>query len=270
MNDNTILKLQTNEDRNAKRRRDIGVFITQKCVLGINTIQLLKNRDPDFYSIGIFLVERQSTRKIVKSQVTNKLSYEEGLWFVMNSFKQTEGVEDDVMTISLKCPYTMTFMRTPCRGIHCQHTQCFDMESFVEMQKSSLVNQWRCPICRGYAFALQVDVFMQEIQAQSMMRDDDPSKAAIYPDGSYRILSFSEYQEKDYKSSPLIHPKSNPTKPILSNRIVDIPKKKPRLEPVIQEPVRNAKPFDELTNYQGYNRQASTPSGSADIPIELD
>ena len=87
MNNHIILKLQTNNDRNAKRRRDIGVFITQKCVVGANSIQLLKQSDPDYYAIGVYVVERQSTPEIVMSFVSNKLSYEEGLWFVLNSFK---------------------------------------------------------------------------------------------------------------------------------------------------------------------------------------
>ena len=201
--------------------------------------------------------------------MSNKLSYEEGLWFVLNSFKQTDGVENDVMTISLKCPYTMTFMRIPCRGIHCRHTQCFDMESFVEMQKSSLVNQWRCPICRGYAFALQVDGFMEEIQAQSMMRIDDPCKVAIYPNGNYRILSFQEHQDKDYSSSPLNHPKSNPVKPNLTNKRADIPEKKPRLNPELQVHVKQAQAYEKIKNDLESNRIPIKTFGSSKKLIKL-
>lgn len=57
LNNDVILKLQTNTDRNAKRRRDIGVFITQKCIVGENTITVMKQNDTDHYALGVFVVE---------------------------------------------------------------------------------------------------------------------------------------------------------------------------------------------------------------------
>ena len=48
--------------------------------------------------------------------------------------------------VSLLCPITGRLMKHPCRGVHCQHLNCFDMKSYLKL--GNLNRQWFCPICK--------------------------------------------------------------------------------------------------------------------------
>lgn len=47
--------------------------------------------------------------------------------------------------LSLKCPITYMRLTNPCRGVKCNHIQCFDASSYLQMQEQSPL--WVCPIC---------------------------------------------------------------------------------------------------------------------------
>ena len=73
-----------------------------------------------------------------------------------------EDDSDDMMMIDLNRsildPLTQTIMRKPIRGIWCQHSECFDLISFVEINHSAQTDvyqglslqyrSWKCPVCR--------------------------------------------------------------------------------------------------------------------------
>lgn len=47
--------------------------------------------------------------------------------------------------LSLKCPLSYMRLKTPCRGLSCNHIQCFDATSYLQLQEQG--PQWLCPIC---------------------------------------------------------------------------------------------------------------------------
>jgi E3 SUMO-protein ligase PIAS1 len=47
--------------------------------------------------------------------------------------------------LSLKCPITYMRLKVPCRGLGCNHIQCFDATSYLQLQEQG--PQWICPIC---------------------------------------------------------------------------------------------------------------------------
>ena len=67
-------------------------------------------------------------------------------------------------TISLKCPLSLERIKIPVKGINCKHLQCFDLESYLELnlvtkkEKKTiggfelddvfvyLYSYWRCPV----------------------------------------------------------------------------------------------------------------------------
>ena len=57
---------------------------------------------------------------------------------------QLETVE---LKVSLLCPLTKNRIKVPGRSIKCNHFQCFDLESFVKMNRNSKNPKWKCPIC---------------------------------------------------------------------------------------------------------------------------
>ena len=47
--------------------------------------------------------------------------------------------------LSLKCPLSYMRLSLPCRGVSCNHIQCFDATSYLQLQEQG--PQWLCPIC---------------------------------------------------------------------------------------------------------------------------
>jgi len=49
------------------------------------------------------------------------------------------------LQLSLYCPITTRLMKYPARSRRCQHFECFDLESFLQMNQN--VSTWYCPYC---------------------------------------------------------------------------------------------------------------------------
>lgn len=48
--------------------------------------------------------------------------------------------------VSLKCPITFKKIVLPARGHDCKHIQCFDLESYLQLNCER--GSWRCPVCK--------------------------------------------------------------------------------------------------------------------------
>jgi len=44
-----------------------------------------------------------------------------------------DGVEQTAIKVSLKCPITFRRITLPARGHECKHIQCFDLESYLQL-----------------------------------------------------------------------------------------------------------------------------------------
>lgn len=49
------------------------------------------------------------------------------------------------LQVSLKCPITFKRITLPARGHDCKHVQCFDLESYLQLNCDR--GSWRCPVC---------------------------------------------------------------------------------------------------------------------------
>ncbi|KAL9081844.1 MAG: hypothetical protein Q9159_006984 [Coniocarpon cinnabarinum] len=85
--------------------------------------------------------------------------------------------------MSLKCPLSAMRMTLPCRSTICNHNQCFDAESFLQLQEQA--PQWSCPTCnKVFPFeALAVDQYVQDI-LQRFPKSVD--QVTIEPDGAVK------------------------------------------------------------------------------------
>lgn len=65
--------------------------------------------------------------------------------------------------MSLKDPVSTVRIKTPCRSTVCSHNQCFDADSFLQLQEQAPT--WICPICnKTISFeGLAVDQYVEEI-----------------------------------------------------------------------------------------------------------
>ena len=75
------------------------------------------------------------------------------------------------MKVSLKCPITFRRITLPARGQDCKHIQCFDLESYLQLNCER--SAWRCPVCGRQALleGLEVDQYFLAI-LQNLLRAD--------------------------------------------------------------------------------------------------
>jgi E3 SUMO-protein ligase PIAS1 len=102
--------------------------------------------------------------------------------------------------MSLKCPLSFIRLRTPCRGMACNHNQCFDATSYLQLQEQAPT--WICPVCNKSATweSLVLDHYVQNILDST---SPDTEQVTLEPDGTW-----SAQKEEPNNSS---HRNSNPT-----------------------------------------------------------
>lgn len=63
-----------------------------------------------------------------------------------NNPNDRDSVEQTALKVSLKCPITFKKITLPARGHECKHIQCFDLESYLQLNCER--GSWRCPVCK--------------------------------------------------------------------------------------------------------------------------
>ncbi|KAG7290296.1 hypothetical protein NEMBOFW57_000295 [Staphylotrichum longicolle] len=86
--------------------------------------------------------------------------------------------------LSLKCPLSYMRLNLPCRGVSCNHIQCFDATSYLQLQEQG--PQWLCPICsKPTPFEqLAIDEYARQILAQT---SDSIEQVTIEPNGEWAV-----------------------------------------------------------------------------------
>lgn len=92
-------------------------------------------------------------------------------------------IEFGSSVMSLKDPISTLRINTPCRSTVCTHNQCFDAESFLQLQEQAPT--WTCPICNktiSYE-GLAVDQYVEEI----LIKARNVDQVTIEPNGQWSI-----------------------------------------------------------------------------------
>ncbi|KAK4153737.1 PINIT domain-containing protein [Chaetomidium leptoderma] len=86
--------------------------------------------------------------------------------------------------LSLKCPLSYMRLKLPCRGVSCNHIQCFDATSYLQLQEQG--PQWLCPICNKPApfEQLAIDEYARQILAQT---SESVEQVTIEPNGEWAV-----------------------------------------------------------------------------------
>ena len=58
-------------------------------------------------------------------------------------------IETDTLRASLICPLTALRINIPGRSKKCKHLQCFDLQSYLSMNRTK--PKWKCPVCNQQA-----------------------------------------------------------------------------------------------------------------------
>lgn len=116
----------------------------------------------------------------------------------MVSIEESDDEDDDKspddksnsLTFSLICAISKTPMKTPVRGRHCKHLQCFDLRNWLSTNENVAGGRFRCGACENFLsvrdlihcglFQAMLDTHRDEV---SGLRD----KVCLRPDGTYYL-----------------------------------------------------------------------------------
>lgn len=201
INKTVAIEFRQPENPNSKKRKDAPLNITTLLSLGLNTITLIKHNDSDSFIVAVVLIDMRPEVEVVKElRQEKKLNLESAKMFVLK--KMNEGHDDIIsesIKVSLKCPITMTLITIPVRGINCKHIACFNLETFVNMQRKSKINKWRCPYCQELAIHVVLDMFFQDILEKASLLPY-ANQVEIYNNGSYKIIEFKDMDDLNEES----------------------------------------------------------------------
>lgn len=185
--------------------------LTQLLRAGENELTIFSNdlkRDrhkdkPLQYTIAVEAIGTISHNKIVSN--IRRVSAPRSLDIIRKSLTADNHGDDDddeiavvssALTINLFDPFTNSrIFDLPVRGAFCLHRDCFDLETFLSQCKRqrpgepSVVDCWRCPLCRGDVRpqSLIVDEFLLQVRAELAAAGKLETRAiAVLPDGSWK------------------------------------------------------------------------------------
>lgn len=150
----------------------------------LNPIQISYMTGERFIAI-LALCQRHTPQSIVKEVRKSKFVTPET---VKHTFFSSKSDDDDLVStgalVSLKCPLGLSRIRVPSRSMYCQHSQCFDGLTFLQLSMKQSV--WKCPVCSNVIKSwkeLIVDGYFESILNGTSENDE---QVYIEPDGQWR------------------------------------------------------------------------------------
>ncbi|KAJ1729281.1 E3 SUMO-protein ligase pli1, partial [Coemansia biformis] len=134
----------------------------------------------------VFARKHMPQSLVAKIRDTNRATTESvrQKFFGTSNSADDEDVIPEGALVSLKCPLGQCRIRTPARSTNCQHSQCFDCETFLQFYQNR--QPWKCPVCSVSIQSwreLIVDGYFEEI-LQKTSEDDD--QIYIEPNGDWK------------------------------------------------------------------------------------
>ncbi|KAK4232123.1 PINIT domain-containing protein [Podospora fimiseda] len=103
--------------------------------------------------------------------------------------KDDDDIEATSQKLSLKCPLSYMRLKNPCRATSCNHIQCFDATSYLQLQEQG--PQWECPICNKPApyNQLAIDEYVLDIVNRT---HEDVEQVTIDTSGQWNAVDGQE------------------------------------------------------------------------------
>ncbi|KFO75018.1 Zinc finger MIZ domain-containing protein 2, partial [Cuculus canorus] len=191
------------------------LYLKHVCQPGRNTIQITVTACCCSHLFVLQLVHRPSVRSVLQGLIKKRLlPAEHCITKIKRNFSSgtipgtpgpngEDGVEQTAIKVSLKCPITFRRIQLPARGHDCRHIQCFDLESYLQLNCER--GTWRCPVCNKTALleGLEVDQYMLGILIY--IQNSEHEEITIDPSCSWKPVPVK----------PDIHVKEEPEGPVL-------------------------------------------------------
>ncbi|XP_074415165.1 zinc finger MIZ domain-containing protein 2 isoform X6 [Zonotrichia albicollis] len=191
------------------------LYLKHVCQPGRNTIQITVTACCCSHLFVLQLVHRPSVRSVLQGLIKKRLlPAEHCITKIKRNFSSgtipgtpgpngEDGVEQTAIKVSLKCPITFRRIQLPARGHDCRHIQCFDLESYLQLNCER--GTWRCPVCNKTALleGLEVDQYMLGILIY--IQNSEHEEITIDPTCSWKPVPMK----------PDVHIKEEPEGPAL-------------------------------------------------------
>ncbi|XP_027763404.1 zinc finger MIZ domain-containing protein 2 isoform X1 [Empidonax traillii] len=191
------------------------LYLKHVCQPGRNTIQITVTACCCSHLFVLQLVHRPSVRSVLQGLIKKRLlPAEHCITKIKRNFSSgtipgtpgpngEDGVEQTAIKVSLKCPITFRRIQLPARGHDCRHIQCFDLESYLQLNCER--GTWRCPVCNKTALleGLEVDQYMLGILIY--IQNSEHEEITIDPTCSWKPVPIK----------PDVHIKEEPEGPVL-------------------------------------------------------
>ncbi|XP_054939443.1 zinc finger MIZ domain-containing protein 2 isoform X6 [Physeter macrocephalus] len=202
-------------ERGDNRTSHKPLYLKHVCQPGRNTIQITVTACCCSHLFVLQLVHRPSVRSVLQGLLKKRLlPAEHCITKIKRNFSSgtipgtpgpngEDGVEQTAIKVSLKCPITFRRIQLPARGHDCRHIQCFDLESYLQLNCER--GTWRCPVCNKTALleGLEVDQYMLGILIY--IQNSDYEEITIDPACSWKPVPVK----------PDVHVKEEPDGPAL-------------------------------------------------------
>ena len=148
-----------------KKRKDEKLFMRNFLKLGNNQIQIFLEdnlnvkKKSEIFCFGVFLTEKINPSLLMKN--IPLLDEYVSLQKIKNTFKVEKENEINFvgLGVSLKDIFDFLPIKTPVRGIQCEHLSCFSLENFLGLMEKNLERKWVCPICKEKCNKIYIDGF---------------------------------------------------------------------------------------------------------------
>ncbi|KAF1915717.1 PINIT domain-containing protein [Ampelomyces quisqualis] len=145
------------------------------------------------YNLFVYLVKKFTVEELTRRIKQRNLITRQSVLNEMVKKANDPDIEVGSSVMSLKDPISTLRIRVPCRSTVCTHNQCFDAESFLQLQEQAPT--WTCPICNktiSYE-ALAVDEYVEEILGK--VRNAD--QVTIQPNGGWSTAKDASPPQKN-------------------------------------------------------------------------
>ncbi|KIX98051.1 uncharacterized protein Z520_06130 [Fonsecaea multimorphosa CBS 102226] len=172
------------------RPADITSFVKKKPAQFPNTVEMIYAlTTKKFYVVVNLVLVKPIDDLVADIRRGRMISKDQVIREMRRKAEDPDELVATSMVLSLKDPVGYTRITTPCRGIGCNHLQCFDAALYLQLQEQAPT--WTCPICNRAApwNQLALDQYVNDILN---LTPKSVEAVTVDPDGKWHIQSENE------------------------------------------------------------------------------
>lgn len=162
-----------------------------------NNIYMLYNGATEGFLTYLYIVETRKPEDILQTVLKHPHIHKSStVSEIKKSYQDADG--DDLViahsSLPLKCPLIYKRPNFPSKGIFCQHLQCFDCLSYLQLQAT--IPSWKCIICSRplHLKDLAISDYLMEILQKT---SEDVEQVDLKPDGSWEAIHEGDEDTQD-------------------------------------------------------------------------